>query len=77
MNLLQGCAYDVRQKAWPFILGVLPWEADEREREIIWAQLKARYNEIKSEWFGVDEVFNRQDIQDVRCGLVIFGTVAK
>jgi len=61
----QGCAYNVRQKAWPFILGVLPWDADEREREIIWSQLKARYNEIKSEWYGVDEVFNRQDIQDV------------
>lgn len=62
----RGCAYDVRQKAWPFILGVLPWDVDEREREILWAQLKARYNEIKSEWQGVDEVFNRQDIQEER-----------
>lgn len=62
----RGCAYDVRQKAWPFILGVLPWEADEREREIVWAKLKAQYHEIKSEWFQVDEVFNRQDIQDER-----------
>ncbi|KAG8795713.1 GTPase activating protein [Serendipita sp. 399] len=62
----RGCAYDVRQKAWPFILGVLPWDVDEREREILWARRKAQYHEIKSEWYGVGEVFDRQDIQEER-----------
>ncbi|KAG8754030.1 GTPase activating protein [Serendipita sp. 396] len=62
----RGCAYDVRQKAWPFILGVLPWDADEREREILWARRKAQYQDIKSEWYGVQEVFDRQDIQEER-----------
>lgn len=55
----------MRQKAWPFILGVLPWDADEREREGVWSQLKIRYRDLKAEWYGVDEVFNRPDILDV------------
>lgn len=53
-------------KAWPFILDVLPWDADEREREIIWSQRKIQYRDLKADWFGVDEIFNREDIVEVR-----------
>ena len=63
---LQGLEPNVRKKAWPFILDVLPWDADEREREIIWSQRKIQYRDLKADWFGVDEIFNREDIVEVR-----------
>ena len=72
---LQGLEPNVRKKAWPFILDVLPWDADEREREIIWFQRKLQYRDLKADWYGVDEVFNREDIIEVR-HLCLFGATA-
>jgi len=66
IEYLQGLEPSVRKKAWPFILDVLPWDADEREREIIWSQRKIQYRDLKADWFGVDEIFNREDILEVR-----------
>ncbi len=75
IELLQGLEPSVRKKAWPFILDVLPWDADEREREIIWSQRKIQYRDLKADWFGVDEIFNREDILEVRPSSQ-FGTIA-
>jgi hypothetical protein len=72
---LQGLEPNVRKKAWPFILDVLPWDADEREREIIWSQRKIQYRDLKADWFSVDEIFNRDDIVEV-CHPSLFSAIA-
>ena len=61
----RGLKSDVRRKVWPFLLGVLLWDVDMEERAAAWEDKKARYEEIKSEWCGVEEVFNREDVLEV------------
>lgn len=62
----RGLTPGLRRTAWPFLLGVVPWDVDAEERERIWAEKKAEYARLKGAWFGVPEVFNREDILDER-----------
>ncbi|KAF5365684.1 hypothetical protein D9758_003200 [Tetrapyrgos nigripes] len=53
---------DLRKKIWPFILGIHDWDITQEERDRRWEEKRKRYQEIKNEWCGVPEVFDRQDI---------------
>ncbi|KAG2367454.1 rab-GTPase-TBC domain-containing protein [Suillus spraguei] len=57
---------NLRRKMWPFILGVHEWDITGSEREAKWEEKKKRYREIKDEWCGVPEVFDRPDILEER-----------
>lgn len=57
---------NLRKKMWPFILGVHEWDITESEREMKWEEKRKRYNEIKDEWCGVPEVFDRPDVLEER-----------
>lgn len=59
-------AGSLRKRIWPFLLGVHPWDADHKGRAISWEAKRKRYHEIKSEWYGVSEVFDRPDILEER-----------
>ena len=72
----------LRKKIWPFLLGVHAWDVDAKERKRRWEEKRfvrflsicvmlmdprrKRYQEIKNEWCGVPEVFDRQDILEER-----------
>ncbi|KAF8559817.1 GTPase-activating protein gyp7 [Imleria badia] len=56
----------MRKKIWPFLLGVYAWDVDTNERKRRWAEKRKRYQEIKNEWCGVAEVFDRQDVLEER-----------
>ncbi|KAF7295006.1 hypothetical protein MIND_01038700 [Mycena indigotica] len=56
----------LRQRIWPFILGVLDWESTDAERTAKWEAKRQIYQTTKDEWCGVPEVFERQDIQEER-----------
>jgi len=77
----------VRRKAWPYLLEVIPWDADHIERTKVWSDrrrvtrkgacikktdlndhgtFRTQYENIKKEWNGVEEVFNRDDVVEVR-----------
>jgi len=58
--------YDARRKLWPYLLGVYAWDVTEAERRRLWDAKMKRYHEIKDEWFGKQEVFDRQDIVEER-----------
>ncbi|KAI0273404.1 RabGAP/TBC [Gloeopeniophorella convolvens] len=55
-----------RKKLWPLLLGVYAWDVTEDERQRLWEEKTARYHEIKDEWFGKPEVFDRQDVIEER-----------
>ncbi|KAF6765149.1 GTPase-activating protein gyp7 [Ephemerocybe angulata] len=55
-----------RQKIWPFILGVHEWDTTSDEREAAWKEKQEEYQNFKSEWCGVPEVFDRQDVLEER-----------
>ncbi|TDL24806.1 RabGAP/TBC [Rickenella mellea] len=57
---------DLRKRVWPFVLGVLEWDVSDAERAERWDEKRKQYHDIKSQWYGVDEVFNRPDILDER-----------
>ncbi|KAG5654505.1 hypothetical protein H0H81_001146 [Sphagnurus paluster] len=56
----------LRQIVWPFILGVYEWDATRFEREQKWDQKRKLYHELKDQWCGVPEVFDRPDVIEVR-----------
>jgi hypothetical protein len=56
----------LRKKIWPFLLGVHAWDVDASERKRRWEEKRKRYREIKNEWCGVPEVFDRQDVIEER-----------
>ncbi|KAF9005594.1 RabGAP/TBC [Cyathus striatus] len=56
----------LRPKVWSFLLGVHQWDATTEERNRHWEKKKKRYHEVKDEWCGVPEVFDRQDVIDER-----------
>ncbi|TFK29882.1 RabGAP/TBC [Coprinopsis marcescibilis] len=56
----------IRQKIWPFLLGVHEWDSTKRVREEAWIAKQKRYAVLKDEWFGVPEVFDRQDVIEER-----------
>ncbi|KAF8201436.1 GTPase-activating protein gyp7 [Pholiota molesta] len=55
----------LRQKIWPFILGVLKWDATAEERESLW-QEKFKYQQVTNEWCGVPEVFESAIVLEER-----------
>ncbi|KAF7304783.1 hypothetical protein MKEN_01192400 [Mycena kentingensis (nom. inval.)] len=56
----------LRQRVWPFILGVFDWEATDAERADKWDAKRELYRRTKDEWCGVPEVFDRQDVLEER-----------
>ncbi|KIJ69240.1 hypothetical protein HYDPIDRAFT_105840 [Hydnomerulius pinastri MD-312] len=56
----------LRKKIWPFLLGAHAWDVDAKERDRRWEAKRKRYQEIKSEWCGVPEVFDRSDVLEER-----------
>ncbi|KAJ7063215.1 rab-GTPase-TBC domain-containing protein [Mycena amicta] len=56
----------LRQRIWPFILGVLEWELTDVERAEKWEVKRKTYHTTKDEWCGVPEVFDRQDTLEER-----------
>lgn len=57
---------NLRKKMWPFILGVHEWDITGSEREAKWEGKRKRYREVKDEWCGVPEVFDRPDVLEER-----------
>ncbi|THU86400.1 RabGAP/TBC [Dendrothele bispora CBS 962.96] len=55
-----------RKRVWPFILGIHAWDVTEEEREKKWQEKKKKYQDLKNEWCGVPEVFDRQDVLEER-----------
>ncbi|CAL1704533.1 unnamed protein product [Somion occarium] len=56
----------LRQRIWPFLLDVHKWDATHAERSKQWKEKLELYHELKDEWCGVPEVFERQDIIEER-----------
>ncbi|EUC67275.1 GTPase-activating protein GYP7, partial [Rhizoctonia solani AG-3 Rhs1AP] len=52
---------EARRLAWPSVLKVLPWDIDEQTREQM-----TQYEEIKAQWFGIDEVLQRPEVAEER-----------
>lgn len=57
---------NLRKKMWPFILGVHEWDITGSEREKKWEEKRKRYHQIKDEWCGIPEVFDRSDVLEER-----------
>ncbi|SGZ54122.1 CIC11C00000005342 [Sungouiella intermedia] len=53
-----GLADDVRKEAWPFLLGVFPWDSLTKERATIFQSLQYGYSDYKRRW--VDDEEKRQ-----------------
>ncbi|KAF9567503.1 RabGAP/TBC [Agrocybe pediades] len=56
----------LRQKIWPFVLGVLEWDATEDQREASWERKKEQYHDVRNEWCGVPEVFDSTKVLEER-----------
>ncbi|KAF8503378.1 RabGAP/TBC [Russula emetica] len=57
---------NARRELWPYLLGVYAWDVTQDERQRLWEAKMKRYHEIKDEWFGNAEVFERQDVVEER-----------
>lgn len=55
---------EVRRLAWPHVLKVVPWDLNALERDKKWAEKNAKYEEIKAQWFGIDEVMKRPEVAE-------------
>ncbi|EKM55590.1 uncharacterized protein PHACADRAFT_173743 [Phanerochaete carnosa HHB-10118-sp] len=56
----------LRKQMWPFLLGVHEWDKTYAERKTAWETKRQRYRELKNQWWGVPEVFDRQDVIEER-----------
>ncbi|TFK92109.1 RabGAP/TBC [Polyporus arcularius HHB13444] len=56
----------IRQEVWPFLLGVHEWDTDATRRASDWEAKRQQYRDLKDEWWGVPEVFERQDVIEER-----------
>ncbi|KAI0721041.1 RabGAP/TBC [Cerioporus squamosus] len=56
----------IRQEVWPFLLGVHDWDSDATRRASNWEAKRQQYRDLKDEWWGVPEVFERQDVIEER-----------
>ncbi|KAJ4488138.1 rab-GTPase-TBC domain-containing protein [Lentinula aciculospora] len=56
----------LRQTIWLFILGVLEWDVIGEVRDKKWEAKRKQYHDLKDQWCGVPEVFERPDIIDER-----------
>ncbi|KAG8706589.1 GTPase activating protein, partial [Ceratobasidium sp. 395] len=57
---------EVRRLAWASVLRVIPWDIDAKTRAKLWAEKRAQYEEVKAQWFGVEEVMKRSDFAEER-----------
>ncbi len=55
-----------RRQAWPFLLGVLPWDSNRQKREEIWRKKSEQYWSIKREWENNAALLEREDILEQR-----------
>ncbi|TFY72367.1 hypothetical protein EVG20_g605 [Dentipellis fragilis] len=55
-----------RKKIWPFLLGVYAWDITAEERQQQWEAKMQQYHDLKDQWFGNTEVFDRQDVVEER-----------
>ncbi|KAK0450802.1 rab-GTPase-TBC domain-containing protein [Armillaria borealis] len=53
-------------RIWPFLLGVFDWDVTSEERTKNWEAKRKQYQNIKDEWCGVPEVFDRPDVLEER-----------
>ncbi|KAF8163248.1 rab-GTPase-TBC domain-containing protein [Crassisporium funariophilum] len=56
----------LRQKIWPFVLGVLEWDVTSEERETRWQAKRQQYQAVKDEWCGVPDVFDSAKVLEER-----------
>ncbi|CAA7271753.1 unnamed protein product [Cyclocybe aegerita] len=56
----------LRQKIWPYLLGVLEWDVDTEERDRLWQTKHELYHAARDEWCGVPEVFESQTVLEER-----------
>ncbi|KAI0079892.1 RabGAP/TBC [Panus rudis PR-1116 ss-1] len=56
----------LRKTIWPFLLDVHEWNITQKERTRRWEEKRMQYRELKNEWWGVPEVFDRQDVIEER-----------
>ncbi|KAI0797947.1 RabGAP/TBC [Abortiporus biennis] len=56
----------LRQRIWPFLLEVYEWDVTQNERMNLWEEKKKQYRSLKDQWWGVPEVFERQDVIEER-----------
>ncbi|KDR81554.1 hypothetical protein GALMADRAFT_221417 [Galerina marginata CBS 339.88] len=56
----------LRQKIWPFVLGVLEWDVSSEDREKLWQEKRRKYQAVKDEWCGVPEVFDSTTVLEER-----------
>jgi hypothetical protein len=57
---------NLRQKIWPFVLGVHEWNVTSQEREMQWQQKRNQYQVLEDQWCGVPEVFNSAKVLEER-----------
>ncbi|KAH9900984.1 RabGAP/TBC [Cubamyces lactineus] len=62
----RGITPAIRREVWPFLLGVHDWNSDAARRARDWESKRNHYRALKDEWWGVPEVFERQDIIEER-----------
>ncbi|KAH9951881.1 rab-GTPase-TBC domain-containing protein [Amylocystis lapponica] len=56
----------LRKEVWPFLLDVFDWDIDQVERAKHWELKRQQYAELKDQWCGAPEVFERPDIIEER-----------
>ncbi|KAH8107121.1 RabGAP/TBC [Cristinia sonorae] len=56
----------LRKKIWPYVLGVHEWDSTEEQRQNVWEEKRQHYHKLKDEWWGVPDVFERQDVIEER-----------
>jgi len=55
----------LRKKIWPYLLHVFKWDTTRAERDAVWEAKSKEYDDIKSEWFDSQEVFESEAIMEV------------
>ncbi len=81
----------LRQKVWPFVLGVLEWDVTAEKRGELWqAKMLAihspcdvpdsrfseqKYHEVTDEWCGVPEVFDSPKVLEVGSFICVRGLI--
>ncbi|KAI0093868.1 GTPase-activating protein gyp7 [Irpex rosettiformis] len=56
----------LRKRIWPYLLGVYPWDATRAQKLDSWEKKRKQYRDLKDQWWGVPEVFERQDVLEER-----------
>jgi TBC1 domain family member 15 len=55
-----------RKEAWPFLLGVVPWDCTAAEREKMWRSKESQYWELKKGWMNNPALLEREDVLEQR-----------